>query len=588
MASRLIRAESPWGPGALNQTNARIFRPDPKGAIAASKGEGEMIRDVIYLDWVLANNTMEVPKMARVISKTFGIARFAEADNPRYKELLTRRHVPTEREDSSLSLGIDMLASIKGLNDKPFLEMREAYEELNDIENQEFKDMRNEQEAKLLPIEAAENVAGSKQMEVRPFVPNQPLSDPNKWNLTNVESMLRDPEIAANFRDYLLKEPVVTEWGTGRIVGFNTKNGGKDISSLVVNLKNPPAGMSSRQTIKTNMAYIALENISPDQEAKYFDVSLEATDTAEKNAARKETTAQTRLGKQQKIQEEQEARDKRIADRQQKEAIGVIKKETADGEKRKENEAQGKPLNDNIYKVKDGIIKIAPTGKKVVATDDPGVGRIVEANADLDVWLSPAYYHGFATLEAEFDEGDVNLKALGFQFTPAYAFVTVSNKKKFHAIYEYLDANFDLPDKTVDLIQEINAAFQPGLKNTHKLWYELELAPIADLPAFFSISKRLTSNRRAVRVFPIFMEDHVMLCVDIRTNPAILKHIGKTVTGAGVKWQKCDGQWMYFGKNKTDLKDMISKVGKAGYNVANKAAALKELAELKFKYTKAK
>jgi hypothetical protein len=33
---------------------------------------------------------------------------------------------------------------------------------------------------------------------------------------------------------------------------------------------------------------------------------------------------------------------------------------------------------------------------------------------------------------------------------------------------------------------------------------------------------------------------------------------------------------------------MISKVGKAGYTVVNKAAALKELAELKFRYKKTK
>jgi hypothetical protein len=586
MASRIIRAESPWGPGALNQTNARIFRPDPKGAIAAAKGEGEMTRDVIYLDWVLANNTMEVPKQARVISKTFGIARFTEADNPRYKEMLTRRKVPTERENAALSLGIDMLKNIKGLNDEPFRGMRESYEELNEIENKEFRDMRAEQEAKLLPIEASPNVAGARQMDVRPFVPNMPVADPNKWKLTNVEILLRDEKIANDFVEHLSKKPVLTEWGTGKIVGFNKKDGGKRLSSLIVNLKNPPAGMPSRVTIQPNMCYVAMENITPDQESKYFDVSTAGTDTEEK----RQEARDKRLEKQQKAQEEQEEKERRIRERQQKETIGIIKKEQADGEKRKDNEAKGKPLNDGIYKVKDAVIKIAPTGKKVIATDDaePDIGRIVPVDSDLDVWLSPAYYHGFATLEAEFDEGDVNLKSLGFQWTPSYAFVTVSNKKKFHAIYEYLDSNFDLPDKTVDLIQEINAAFEPGLKNTHKLWYSLELAPVSELPAFFSVGKRVTSNRRAIRVFPIFMEDHVMLCVDIRTNPAIVKHIGKTITGAGVKWQKSEGQWLFFGKNKTDLKDMISKVGKAGYTVVNKAAALKELAELKFRYKKTK
>ena len=586
MASRIIRAESPWGPGALNQTNARIFRPDPKGAL-----NGELNRDVIYLDWVLADKTMEVPKQARVISKTFGIARFSEADNPRYQDLLKNRYVPTEREDASLSLGIDMLSNIKGERDEPFNDMILAYKQLNTIENEEFRDMRASQVAELLPIEGAENVAGAAIMEVRPFVANQPIADPNRWKLTNVETLMRDKAIADNPKERLLHKPVVTEWGTGRIVGFNAgKGANKGVSSLIINLKNPPIGMSSRQTVRPNMAYMAMENISPEQLAKYFDVSLEQTDTAEKNAERKANTADKRKERAQKEQDEKERQDKEIRDAQMKKKVSIIKKEKKDGDQRKENVAKGKPVNDGIYKVEDGgVLKIIPAGTKIaVNEEDPTMGRIVDEASDLDVSLFPAYYHGFATLEAEFDEASVNLKSLGFTWTPAYAFVTVSNKKKFHAIYEYLDANFDLPDKTVDLISAVNAAFEPGQKNTHKLWYSLELAPISELPAFFSVGKRITSNRRAVRVFPIFMEEHVMLCIDIRTNPAIAKHIGKTIPGAAVKWQRSEGQWFYFGRNKTDLKEMIAKVGRNGYKVVNKAAALKELAELNFKYKKSK
>ena len=74
-----------------------------------------------------------------------------------------------------------------------------------------------------------------------------------------------------------------------------------------------------------------------------------------------------------------------------------------------------------------------------------------------------------------------------------------------------------------------------------------------------------------------------MLCVDIRTNPAIVKHIGKAIPGGGVKWQRSDGEWMYFGKNKTDLRSKINEVAR-NVTVSNKEQAIKELTEINFKY----
>lgn len=332
LASRMIRAEAPWGPGALAQTAARVWRPDAKGAIAAAKGEGGLTRDVVYLDWVLADNTMEVPKLARVISKTFGVARITEASNPLYQELLASVVVPTEKEDTRLSLSVDMLASTAGLDDEPFNEMEDAYRRLNAVESKEFAEMRSTMKADMLPIEGAPNLEGSVKMELVPFVANQPIPDQNNWGLLNVEVLMRDKELLDKYSETLRTKPVVTEWGTGRIVGFNTR-GGK-LSSLIVNLKNPPMGMSGRVTVQVNMAYIAQKNVTPEQEAQFFDVSLAGTDTEEKRDAAR----QKRLAEQQRKQAEIEEREERIRKKQETDKIRVIKKEAKDGEKREENE----------------------------------------------------------------------------------------------------------------------------------------------------------------------------------------------------------------------------------------------------------
>lgn len=580
MASRMIRVESPWGPGALNQTSARIFRPDPKGAL-----NGKMARDVIYLDWVLADNTMEVPKLARVISKQFSIQRFTESDNPKYAEVFRTHHVPSDKEEPLLSLGVDMLKSISGLRDEPFGEMVQAYAAMNRVENQEFKEMRQTQEARMLEIVPIANIEGAKEMEFKPFVGNQDIPDPRGWSPTTVETLLRDPETAKDF-DSLVGSPVVTEFGTGKIVRFNMKKGvtPPEPSSCKIRLKNPPIGVDEVLTVPLNLSFIATGNISPADMAKYFDVPMEYTQADIRKAAREAEETE----RQREEQEAKEAKEAEIAKRKSREVVRIIKKERADGEKRAENEKKGKPLNDGVYRVEDSAAPIPmsiPAGKKAVISEErPNVAAIV--SADNEVRVYPAYYHGFATLEAEFDEAEVNLKKLGFQNMGPYAFVEVSNKKKFHALYDWLDSEFDLSDKTVKMIEGINAAFEPGMKNTHKLWYKMELAPMSQLPSFFNTRKRVVENRREVRVFPVFMENHVLMCIDIRTNPAIQKWIGKAIPGTGAKLKKADGHWFYFGKGKTDLREMIANISRNGYNIVNKKEALKELTEIKFKVKK--
>ena len=62
----------------------------------------------------------------------------------------------------------------------------------------------------------------------------------------------------------------------------------------------------------------------------------------------------------------------------------------------------------------------------------------------------------------------------------------------------------------------------------------------------------------------------LVLAVDIATNPGIVKHIGKSIPGAAIKWKKSVGAAIYFAKNKTDAKRLPAKLKKAGYTVTNK------------------
>lgn len=79
IADRIIRVESVWGPGNLEQAESRIHRPDPLGKHAK--------REFVFLDWLIVDHTVDVTKMSRLISKIISAARFYEAKNPQYDNL---------------------------------------------------------------------------------------------------------------------------------------------------------------------------------------------------------------------------------------------------------------------------------------------------------------------------------------------------------------------------------------------------------------------------------------------------------------------------------------------------------------------
>ena len=76
--SRLIRLETVWNPGTLEQGNSRLNRPQLKTDEERAK---------IYYDWIVADNTIDITKVSRLMSKMVAVAKFENADTDAYQEL---------------------------------------------------------------------------------------------------------------------------------------------------------------------------------------------------------------------------------------------------------------------------------------------------------------------------------------------------------------------------------------------------------------------------------------------------------------------------------------------------------------------
>ena len=70
-AARIIRVECPWTPGAIEQSNARVFRP----AVGADR------REFVYLDWIVTDATLEVVKVGKLYNRTVSNCQYEESDN---------------------------------------------------------------------------------------------------------------------------------------------------------------------------------------------------------------------------------------------------------------------------------------------------------------------------------------------------------------------------------------------------------------------------------------------------------------------------------------------------------------------------
>lgn len=542
MASRLIRVESPWGPGELSQTSSRVFRPDPKGALA-----GNIFRDIIFLDWVLCDNTMEVAKQGRLISKMLDAVRFEEAGNPNYSEVHDLMLPP-------VSMSLSVLQGPLSLMDD-YSDYFEAYSLLNSVQRAEFDDMRNNRPANMLPVPPTSMFEGAYKIKV-PFYALQDNPGYPEFNPVNLTRMQRDENTVkySEDPDLLVGKPVITDEGFGVIVNVNTRRDSKEISSVQVRYHGQTVE-DEPERLPATVVFLVTK-CTNDSFKEFFEAPTAYTAKQIQEFRKAEEAKE-------KASESTSRRKKRVA-ATAKDIQGRVDAVDVSG-KRRSNRDKGIPINTGIQKVSSIDIH---TGNK--GTSNP-----------VDIELHPAYYHQYLTLETDMLEDASLFKKMKFKHIGEYAYIRLSRRNQINAICDFLEdeARFHLSDATIDRLSAVFESFEQGKRGL----YSMELAPQSTLPNFFVVNKRMVKNPKEIRVYPLFMDNELTLIVDIKTCPVIRKYIGKSVPGANAKWMLSPGALMYFAENKTDLKRKVREVETAGYNVVNKDHLREEVASIKFR-----
>lgn len=158
VASRLIRMETIWTPGTLEQGNSRINRPQLKSKES---------RTHVYFDWLMVNRSIDVTKIARLTAKIISKTKFDNAKEGTYDGVRDMPVIPMKI--STIALKNDFRTDL--------MDYLDAYQALKQTREKDYAAYIRDNPDKIDPVEQPQGgmLKGSKLMSRVPYVPGMTI-----------------------------------------------------------------------------------------------------------------------------------------------------------------------------------------------------------------------------------------------------------------------------------------------------------------------------------------------------------------------------------------------------------------------------
>lgn len=252
-ASRLIRVDSIYSPGQLEQGESRIGRPNLKV---------KEFRNKLYFDWVLAARSYDATKTARLISKLLDVEKFNNLGNPNYENLA---------ELPILRLNFDVIANSSNFDDELAQYLGEYLKLENEVKVNEAKDYRKRNPVlNPIPLKAAPPLKGSKLMMHVPYIPLGGLPLEFGQNSTPFSELVNQARENGYADDTLVGRTVHTEYGEGLVKRVNKDTarvevpnvGTISLSQQAIYVMDTPATRSTKSIRKQLAEVTGLKTVS--------------------------------------------------------------------------------------------------------------------------------------------------------------------------------------------------------------------------------------------------------------------------------------------------------------------------------------
>ena len=521
--SHLIRVENVWNPGTLEQGNARINRPEMKKADQ---------RPTIYYSWIITNNSIDVTKVSRLISKMIAVAKFENTDNERYENVPDVPVIPMSAEAIMLRNSWTDLA-----------EYAQAFGQLNQARFDDYAEYREKHGALVLsPLHEAPLPRDAAIMAEVPYVAGLEVFSGANQGLVRVDEYLRlnsvedgggdddaegdeaDAKTAEQKRKMELAEslkgqPIHTEFGDGicRSVAFSSK-------MLTV-------ALSSGYQVKIRFAS-----------------AFVITKKAQKG----------KIVRQQIL--------KAISDKMPIVApTGVLA---------------------NRMKIDNKAVRQAELQKQEEEIEETKQQVKRDVEAALNVELQFSISNGFLGIAYyPEDDGDASaaLQALGFRPVEPYVFAEVRNEqhliKQFNAWHA---AGFQFEKQfqktgAVDAIKDLAKVLKMGGLKSGTMSYRYSSRN--QLQNFFKMELKPSADPKSFKPYPMIEDGRAYIVMHTRGQPGAIQAM--KIKSPGIRWQHSPKCMIFYGLSVDKISAKMKQILQGGIQVSNLKDLQQEFKALK-------
>lgn len=511
-ASRLIRCEGIWNPGQLEQGNSRINRPELKKAFDE--------RTKIFYDWLVANLTIDVTKLARLISKIIAVAKYENADNHEFEQL------------DDLPIIRMKLSEVQTKNDffdtlEPYNIQYRDYRKIRDAEydryKQEYRDANNGEDPKIKFLESAAAPEGCALLSRVPYVPGMKVYGEDQEGLIRLDLYFKSPQ----YQEDLIKSGIVREpsdiSGNRQLLQFMKEKRihtqfGDGYCRSVQTLGRPDVtvDLDEGYSVRCVWASVYLVTRTETNGIDMRDGLLKAIGELPVTAPITVPAVALRL-------------DKKVLKRME---------ELENAKKEKE-------------------------GKK----------REKELKKALSLELQFTVVNGFLGISynSENDTATKALQALGFRPTAPYYFTPIKKAITLRKQFDlWKEKGFTIEEQArkagvANAIAELYNLLKSNQVFNHKDTYKW--ATNNQVKNFYRLEQKASNDKKAIKPYPLIQDDQAYLVLPINGQTASKAAI--RYKASGVVWHVSNDEVTYFGLTPDHVVKMMKQIQEIGIDVTN-------------------
>jgi hypothetical protein len=520
--SRTIRTEQVWNPGTQEQGNSRSNRPQLKFA---------ELRQFVFYDTIVVNNTIDITKTARLISKIISVAKFENSENPAYA---TIPDVPIIKMSLDSIQSFNMWEKVSeaqpGL--KAYAEALAVYEEVRDKDYEDYKlaYIRQYGEGpvkKLLKI--APTPADARLLSSVPYAPGANIYGQEKLGLLRVDeylNLIEDELVTGADEDVEAEEEAEAE------PDFSP------VEAKALALRN--------RVVHTEFGEGTINRCGT--RMKYISIQLRNGYTV---PVRKSATFLI---------------DKELKAPVRSEMAGLLNFALADVQ---EVAATGYRMTREQSKTK-RIREI----KRAARENRMREQRLRKA---LTMDVSLVISNGYAGLAYDVDEKNLTaiqtLQACGFRLSPSFYYARVPTSLSFvRLINEWEERGIEYDPKFLNQgarqwFAEMFAQLKNGVEDNPQK--AVIRAAKAKLPLFYRLEHKASAEKKLIKPYPVLEDGTAYIALPKDGQPGsrlAIKH-----SRGAIKWGEAGPRLSFFGTIK-EIKQVAKRMKEAGVIVRNRAA----------------